>query len=77
MEERPLSEDDSFPSRPYDRIANQIWPETKTGTQVLFFGDLGFDSCRFIPATPSALKIVRKVPVPRKRPEDQIPWGLQ
>jgi len=57
-------------------IANQIWPETKIGTQVLFFGNMGFDSCRFIPATPSALEIVRKTPVPPTRPEDQIPRGL-
>jgi hypothetical protein len=54
-------------------IANQIWPETKIGTQVLFFGNMGFDSCRFIPATPSALEIVRKTPVPPTKPEDQIP----
>jgi hypothetical protein len=57
-------------------IANQIWPPTKIGTQVLFFGNLYFDSCRFIPATPSALEIVRKAPVPPKRPEDVILTGL-
>ena len=62
---------------PTQRMANQIWPETKTGTLVLFFGNPKFYSCRFIPATPSALEIVRKVPGPLKRPEDQIPWGLQ
>ena len=64
------------PMDPTRRIANQIWPETKIGSQVLYFGGLGFDSCGFIPATPSALDIVRKSPVPLKRPEDQIPRGL-
>jgi hypothetical protein len=44
--------------------------------EVLFFGNLYFDSCRIIRATPSALDIVRKAPVPPKWPEDQIPWGL-
>jgi len=58
-------------------MANQIWPETKIGTQVLFFGYPRFHSCRFIRATPSALDLVRKTPVPLKRREDQIPFGLQ
>ena len=64
------------PKDPTRRIANQIWPETKIGSQVLFFGGSGFYSCRFIPATPSAIDIVRGAPVPLKRPEDQIPKGL-
>jgi len=57
-------------------IANQIWPPTKIGTQVLFFGNLYFDSCRFIPATPSALDIVHRTAMPPERPEDEIPSGL-
>jgi hypothetical protein len=64
------------PMDPTREIANQIWPPTKIGSQVLFFGGPRFDSCRFIPATPSALEIVRKTPVPSKNPEDQIPSGL-
>ncbi len=60
------------PIDPTQTIANQIWPPTKIGSQVLFFGNLYFYSCRIIPATPSALEIVRKAPVPPKRPEDQI-----
>ena len=64
------------PMDPTRQIANQIWPQTKIASQVLFFGGLGFYSCRFIPATPSALEIVRNTPVPLKRPEDQIPSGL-
>jgi hypothetical protein len=64
------------PMDPTREIANQIWPPTKIGTQVLFFGNLYFDSCRFIPATPSALDLVRKTPAPLKRPEDQILTGL-
>ncbi len=62
---------------PTRTMANQIWPETKIGNLVLFFANPKFYSCRFIPATPSALDIVRKAPVPLERPEDQIPWGLQ
>jgi hypothetical protein len=64
------------PMDPTRKIANQIWPETKIGQEVLYFGGLGFYSCRFIPATPSALDIVRNAPIPAKRPEDQIPRGL-
>jgi hypothetical protein len=57
-------------------ITNQVRPPTKVGSQVLFFGNAYFHSCRMIPATPSALAIVRKTPVPPKRPEDQIQRGL-
>ena len=65
------------PMDPTQTIANQKWPPAKIGTQVLFFGGLDFYSCRFIPATPSALEIVRKTPTPAKRPEDEIVQGLQ
>src|ERR1035441_10636741 len=57
---------------PTREMANQIWPETKVGSRVLFFGSPEsyrspkFYSCRFIPATLSALEIVRKTPVPSK-----------
>ena len=64
------------PTDPARTITNQIWPPTKIGNQVLFFGNLDFDSCRFIPATPSALEIVRKTSVPPTRPEDLIPTAL-
>ena len=64
------------PTDPTRRIANQIWPETRIGQEVLYFGGLDFYSCRFIPATRSALDIVRNAPIPAKRPEDQIPRGL-
>jgi hypothetical protein len=66
----------SSPEDPTRTIANQIWPPTKIGSEVLFFGNLKFYSCRIIPATPSTLEIVRKTPVPAKRREDQIPTGL-
>jgi hypothetical protein len=62
---------------PTQIMANQTLPETKIGTLVLFFEAPKFHSCRFIPATPSGLEIVRKTPVAPKRPEDEIPWGLQ
>lgn len=62
---------------PSREMANQIWPETKLGATVLYFGNPSFYSCRFIPATSSALEIVRKTRLPEKRPEDEIPFGLQ
>lgn len=62
---------------PTRTMANQIWPETKLGAEVLYFGNPDFYSCRFIPATPSALEIVRKTRPPEKKPEDEIPFGLQ
>lgn len=65
------------PKDPTRTIANQIWPPTKVGTQVLFFGNLNFYSCRFIPATPSAMEIIRKLSLPEKRSEDRVPFGLQ
>jgi hypothetical protein len=64
------------PIDPRQTIANQVWPPTKIGSQVLFFENAYFHSCRMIPATPPALAIVRKTPVPPKRPEDQIQKGL-
>jgi hypothetical protein len=64
------------PLDPTQTIANQHYPETKIGSQVLFFGNMSFDSCRFVPASPAALEIVRKAPMPPKRPEDQIQRGL-
>jgi len=63
------------PVDPMQTIGNQFSPPTKIGTQVLFFGTQ-FDSCRFIPATPSALEIVRKTPVAPKKREDEIQTGL-
>jgi hypothetical protein len=62
---------------PTQMTANPIWPETRIGSQVLFFGNLNFDSCQLIPATPSVLTIVRNSAMPRKKPEDEIPTGLQ
>ena len=64
------------PANPNDRIGYQIWPQIKIGSQVLFFGNMMFFSCRIIPATPSALDIVRKTPIPPKRAEDEIVTGL-
>jgi hypothetical protein len=46
------------------------------GEKVLYFGGASFDSCRIIPATPSAIAIVRDAPLPPKRAEDAILSGL-
>lgn len=64
------------PNDPTDRMANQVWPKTRKGSLVLFFGYPRFDSCRFVPATPSALQIVRNTPMLPKRPEDRGGLGL-
>jgi len=64
------------PEDPTQAIANPISPLTKIGSQVLFFGNLEFDSCQFIAATPSSLDIVRRAPAPLRKPEDEIQTGL-
>lgn len=64
------------PDDPTREVANPISPLTKVGTQVLFFGNLRFDSCSFVAATPSALDIIRRTPEPLRRSEDEIPSGL-
>jgi hypothetical protein len=65
-----------LPGDPMRTMMNQIYPPTKVGSQVLFFGHMDFESCRMIPATPTTLEIVRNTPVPMKRPEDEIQRGL-
>jgi len=48
----------------------------QVGGRVLLFTNGWFDSCQFVPATPSALSAVRTtVPAP-KRPEDEAPLGI-
>lgn len=64
------------PMNPEQQITNPIWPSRIIGSQILYFRGLNFDSCRFIPATPTALAIVRNTPMPVKYPEDEIPHGL-
>jgi hypothetical protein len=57
-------------------LGNPVSPFHHTGDRVLFFTNLIFESCQVVPATPSALSVVRTtVPVP-KRDEDEIPEGL-
>jgi len=57
-------------------VTQQIWnpvrPAKKRGERVLYFSGAKFDSCRAVPATPSALSAVRSaVPAP-KRSEDEM-----
>lgn len=52
------------------------WLRPKAGDRFLYFSGANFDSCRIVPATPSAEAAVRTaVPAPR-RPEDDIGWML-
>jgi uncharacterized protein YlzI (FlbEa/FlbD family) len=60
------------PLDPERVIVNWFKPSKEIGSQMLFFGGPYFDSCRLIPATPSALDIVRKTPAPPRRPEDDV-----
>jgi hypothetical protein len=63
------------PSPPPMEIANPIQPaEPKPGDRFLYFSGAHFDSCRIVPATPSAESAVRTaVPAPRRR-EDDVSW---
>jgi len=66
------------PLAPGQRIAN---PATllplKTGSRFLYFSGAEYDSCRMVPATPSAESAVRMAVPPAKREEDDISgfWG--
>jgi hypothetical protein len=63
---------------PTGQIANPIRPSLpRPGDRFLYFSGATFDSCRIVPATPSAESAVRTtVPAPR-RPEDDVGfmWG--
>jgi len=58
-------------------LANPLSPIHKVGGRVLFFTNLTFESCQLVPATPSALSVVRTTAPAPKFDEDQIPVGLQ
>jgi hypothetical protein len=58
------------------QIANPLPPWHKAGDRVLFFTNHTFESCQLVPATPSALSVVRTTTPAPKRPEDEIPEGL-
>ncbi len=56
-------------------ILNPIGPSyPKPGDRFLFFGGAKFDSCRIVPATPSAEAAVRTSATPSRRSEDDIGW---
>ncbi len=58
-------------------LLNPLNPHHKAGDQVLFFTNHTFETCQVVPATPSALSVVRTtVPAP-KFSGDQILEGLQ
>jgi hypothetical protein len=54
-----------------ETMGSQIYPETKIGTEVLYFSGASFETCKFIPATPSNLEIVRTAPLAPKLAEDE------
>jgi hypothetical protein len=64
-----------WPLSPTGEIANPIRPAyPKTGDRFLYFSGAHFDSCRIVPAMPSAESAVRTaVPAPRRQ-EDDIAW---
>jgi len=66
------------PTDPTQRIFNRAkYTPPGPGNRELMFTNFVFDSCALIPATPSALSIVRgAAPAPR-RAEDETVYGLQ
>jgi hypothetical protein len=58
-------------------LLNPLSPFHRPGDRVLFFTNLHFESCQLVPATPSALSVVRTTVGAPKLLEDQIPEGLQ
>jgi hypothetical protein len=56
-------------------ISNPMQPVyPKRGDQFLYFSGADFDSCRIVPATPSAQAAVRTAMTPPRRIEDDIGW---
>jgi hypothetical protein len=61
-----------LPADPTERTANPVPPFLKPGDRVLAFTGAKFESCRMVPATPSAEAAVRTAtPAPRRR-EDEV-----
>jgi hypothetical protein len=60
-----------------ERIWNPVRPPSQRGDRVLYFSGAQFDSCRVVPATPSALSAVRTAVAAPKRREDDLSsgWG--
>lgn len=52
-------------------------PGISSGQRVLAFSGPQFDSCRIVPATPSALAAVQDAPIPVRRAEDEPPGSIQ
>jgi hypothetical protein len=65
------------PGQDSGETANQMYPETKLGTEVLYFAGAGFSTCKFIPATASNLSIVRNAPPAPRLAEDEPLVALQ
>jgi hypothetical protein len=56
-------------------ISNPMQPAyRKPGDQFLYFSGADFDSCRIVPATPSAQAAVRSAMPASRRIEDDIGW---
>jgi hypothetical protein len=65
------------PSSPATEIANPMRPPNpKPGDRFLYFSGARFDSCRIVPATPSAESAVRTaVPASRRQEDEIVPGG--
>jgi hypothetical protein len=64
-----------WPLSPTGQIPNPIRPSyPKPGDRFLYFSGANFDSCRIVPATPSAESAVRMAIPAHKRSEDDIGW---
>jgi hypothetical protein len=61
---------------PTGKMPNRAGPfYPKRGERFLFFSGVNFDSCRIVPATPSAEFAVRTAASATKRHEDLVGWG--
>jgi hypothetical protein len=58
-------------------LTNPFSPYNKLGDRVLFFTNLIFESCQIVPATPTALSVVRTTVAAPKLDEDQIPEAVR
>ena len=64
-----------WPLSPTGSVANPIGPAfPKAGDRFLYFDGARFDSCRIVPATPSAEAAIRTSIPAAKRIEDDMSW---
>jgi hypothetical protein len=61
-----------WPPAPTGQRGNPVLPSFQPGSKFLYFSGAKFDSCRIVPATPSALSAVRTTIAAPRRTEDDV-----